>query len=288
MLRPFRGEVGPAVLVHCGHHKVGTTWFGSVLADVAAHFGFVFQIVPFHRGTLGSDIAEAPENKKPEEVRADVIQFIHARDFDESILGDRRFRGSHLIRDPRDVAVSGYHYHRWATERWVHTPNAAFRGLSYQQYLNSLPEPEGLLVEIQRTCATIVRDMSVWDYDREEFLELRYEDLIKDEDAGFARLFAHYGFKERAIASGVEVARRHSFTAKTGRAMGDVGASDHLRSGLPGQWRNEFRDEHVTLFKSLANDTLIRLGYEEDDTWTFDRGSEGTGFDSTQSSSREN
>jgi hypothetical protein len=111
--------------------------------------------------------------------------------------------------------------------------------------------------------------MRKWDYDRPNFLELKYEDLIENEEAEFERLFAHYGFTDRAITSALQIAQRHSFKAKTGRSVGEVGGNSHLRSGKPGQWREEFNDEHVALFKQLNNDVLIKLSYEKDDTWTI-------------------
>src|SRR5437764_11863139 len=110
--------------------------------------------------------------------------------------------------------------------------------------------------------------MRNWNYDRTNFLEMQYEDLIEDEEGGFQRLFEHYGFTDRAVASALQITKRHSFKAKTGRALGEVGGESHLRSGKPGQWRQEFNDEHVALFKKLSNDVLIKLGYEKDDAWT--------------------
>ncbi|MGZ4189262.1 MAG: sulfotransferase domain-containing protein [Actinomycetota bacterium] len=141
-------------------------------------------------------------------------------------------------------------------------------GMTYKEHLNSLPEAEGLLVEIERTCNDVVTNMRGWDFDRPDFLELGYEDLIEDEDGCFQRVFAHYGLSEAAIASSLQIARRHSFATKAGRAIGDVAGGSHLRSGKAGQWRSEFGPEHVALMKGLGNDVLIRLGYESDDDWT--------------------
>jgi hypothetical protein len=35
---------------------------------------------------------------------------------------------------------------------------------------------------------------------------------------------------------------------------------------MPGQWRDAFDDDHIALFKELAGDSLVRLGYEPDES----------------------
>lgn len=228
---------------------------------MAAQFGLSFFSTYF-------PVVDPPPGKRQATATADVVQFMHSRHFRDDLFAGRSIRGSHIVRDPRDIAVSAYRYHLWTDEPWVNTPRDDLNGRTYQEHLNSLSESDGLLVEIERSCRDVVTNMRVWNYDRPDFLELRYEDLIQDEDACFERLFAHYGFSQAAIASSVQIARHHSFAAKTGRAIGDVAGGSHLRSGKPGQWRAEFRPEHVASMKRLANDVLIRLGYESDDDWT--------------------
>ena len=257
-------------LVHAGYHKVASVWFENVMSEVAHHFGLTFSstYLPFVDGETIFLRRQPPRRSAPATWLGDVNLFMHSRNFDEALFGTRSIRGTHIVRDPRDVAVSGYRYHLWTDEEWARDPSDWFDGMSYQEKLRSLPEAEGLLLEIERTCRWTVGDMRVWDYTRPDFLELRYEDLIKDEDTGFERVFRHYGFTDSAVRTSLEIARKHSFKAKTGRAIGEVGGDSHLRSGAPGQWRAEFKPEHVELFKRMGNDVLIQLGYEKDDSWT--------------------
>jgi hypothetical protein len=42
----------------------------------------------------------------------------------------------------------------------------------------------------------------------------------------------------------------------------------HVRSGKPGQWREQFGPDHVERFKALTGDLLVRLGYEADQNWS--------------------
>ena len=43
--------------------------------------------------------------------------------------------------------------------------------------------------------------------------------------------------------------------------------SHTFRSGKTGGWREHFNDEHKALFKEVAGDLLVQLGYEKDNDW---------------------
>ena len=43
--------------------------------------------------------------------------------------------------------------------------------------------------------------------------------------------------------------------------------SDTFRKGQIGDWKHEFKDIHKRTFKHVANDLLIKYGYESDDNW---------------------
>src|SRR5580658_2077812 len=94
---PF-GAGGPTVLVHCAHHKVGTVWFQRVLSTMAGYYGLRFTEVPASYGRTRSPLATPGSN---------VVVYDRANDFRPEDLADDGYRGSHLIRDPRDVVVSG-------------------------------------------------------------------------------------------------------------------------------------------------------------------------------------
>lgn len=246
---PFVAGTLKPVIVHASHHKAGTTWFQNILVGVGQRYGLNVQILRK---------SEVPERN------ADIVLNQGSRGVVEGIA---HLRGSHMVRDPRDIAVSAFHYHLWTKEKWVHEPHEAYGGLSYQEYLKSLDPHDGLSAEIRRLGGTVFRLMSEWDYHRSEYLELRYEDVIVDEATWFDRLFRHYGFNDPAVAEALEIAERNSFGSATKRGLGEVTEGSHMRSGRPEQWREEFTDDHIALFKQRTGDLLIRLGYESDDRW---------------------
>lgn len=47
-------------------------------------------------------------------------RFHKTRDFDRVVLGRYGGRGVFFVRDPAEVILSGYFYHRWAREPWIH------------------------------------------------------------------------------------------------------------------------------------------------------------------------
>jgi hypothetical protein len=252
---PFRPEIGRPLIVHCSHHKAGTVWFRKVLSELRDGYGLHLQ------RCLG----------EPIEPETDIAFFRSGRLFSRALLSDRTFRGSHLIRDPRDVVVSGYFYHLWTREKWVHqTDGRTWGGLSYQAYLNSVDRHQGLLAEIEYGSASTLADMAKWDYGQPEFLELRYEDLIQNEVSSFSRLFEFYGFDERAVTVGLAGVERHSIRLKPGQLASEEDQKRHIRSGRAGQWREHFGPEHVARFKELNGDLLLRLGYESNADWTGD------------------
>ncbi|WP_263785474.1 sulfotransferase domain-containing protein [Salinibacter grassmerensis] len=244
---PF-GEDGPALLVHCCHHRSGTVWFTRVLSTIARQYGLRFQ--------------EAEQAAL--EASTEVFLQDHSR-IDRSALPP--YRGSHMIRDPRDMVVSGYHYHLWTEEGWAHKPREKYDGKSFREALNSVGKKRGMILEMERFCEEDLQDMLRWRYGDPAFLELKYEDVIADEASHFQNLFEHYGFHDEALKVGLDVARYYSFQNLSGRNFGEVEEESHLRSGRTSQWEDHFDDELKDRFKELAGNAVVQLGYEEDNDW---------------------
>ena len=234
------------LLVHCATGKAGTIWFREILLSVTSQYGLHFQM-----------LEKAPATLRP---TTDLAFGTPAR-FRREDVGNRCFRGSHVIRDPRDLVVSGYHYHMVTTEEWCRRPNPRRPGgLSYQAYLRSVDEHEGLMAEIEYVARRTGAEMAAWDYDQPEFLEIRYEEAFADDVGTFERLFRWYGFNEQAIAVGLD--------AVEGLSLKNGGARpNHARSGVPGEWQARFSSAHVERFKQLTGDLVLRLGYEDTPDW---------------------
>jgi len=217
----------------------------QVMVEVCRSYGLRFRVA----------------NTRTSASEADAVFYHDAGDFRREVVADRAFRGSHMIRDPRDLVVSGYEYHKVTTELWANEPRAEYGGLSYREFLRSLAEHEGLTAEIRWFATGTGAQMAAWDYGQPEFLELRYEDLIADEAGGFAALFRWWGFSQSATMRGLEVAEGLS------RTNGGATRKHQIRMSSPGEWRERFSQEHVEEFKSGTGDLLLRLGYESSSDW---------------------
>lgn len=90
---------------------------------------------------------------------------------------------------------------------------------------------------------------------------IRFEDLINHRDATLNAMLAEVektGYKiptprEKALSVLVEAIQPKK--------------SHTFRSGKTGGWREHFSDEHKRLFKDVAGDLMIKLGYEKDNDW---------------------
>jgi hypothetical protein len=241
-----KGCTLPQRVVVSTHHKTGTTWLRSVFSAVASYHNLAL--------VIGTDAPPSGD--------ADIVFDQHAA-FDATKVS-WPFRGVHVIRDPRDVIVSGCHYHQKAHEAWLHKPNPRFGGMTYQQKINSLATfDEQLLFEMRALGRHTINAMLAWDYTQPSFLEVTYEALMQDVDLRlFHEIFAFVGFPGAAIPSALAIAYNNSlFSGKP------VANAHHVRSGAARQWRQHFKRQHGERFVELFGDALIRLGYETDDGW---------------------
>jgi hypothetical protein len=96
---------------------------------------------------------------------------------------------------------------------------------------------------------------------QEHVMCIRFEDLIDNRDATLDAMLDEVestGYKiptsrEKALAVLAEAIRPQK--------------SHTFRSGKAGGWREHFTDEHKKLFKDVAGDLLVRLGYEDNNDW---------------------
>ena len=110
---------------------------------------------------------------------------------------------------------------------------------------------------MENTAAITINDIREWDYNNSNFLEIKYENLIEDNNlALFYQIFVFLGFPENFIPNLLEIAHKNSIFS------GKVKKSIHVRSGKKNQWEEFFKEQHKKRFLELFGDILIKLGYE--------------------------
>jgi sulfotransferase 6B1 len=164
-----------------------------------------------------------------------------------------------IYRDPRDMLISQVFF---ATD--MHEEHGM------HAYYNSLPDFGARLnVAITGIDRDNLRMVSVrqryegvfaW-LQQKNVMCIRFEDLINNRDATLLAMLDEVektGYKiptprEQALSilvDAIQPKKSHTF-----------------RSGKTGGWTQHFTEEHKKLFKEVAGDLLIRLGYEKNNDW---------------------
>jgi hypothetical protein len=227
------------------HHKTGTVWMRKVFKKVANNSDLKF--------------FSGLQDNLPEQY--DIFCQDHSRFTLESFSS---YRGMHLIRDPRDIIVSGCFYHQKSEEKWLHSKKKRFSGLTYQEKLNSYESlDDKILFEMDNFGQNVIGDMKAWNYDNNSFIEVKYEKLIIDYDLElFRKIFTFLGFSEQSIPQLLNIAHENSLFS------GNIKQSVHVRSGKSSQWVKYFKPHHKKRFIELYGDVLIYLGYEQNHDWS--------------------
>jgi len=174
-----------------------------------------------------------------------------------------------ILRDPRDVVVSHVHYVTEMEPSHIHHAYYAEVLHSFDERLQvsilgrpdfevpGVPTPEEpLFPDIRQRFEPYLG----W-LDCPAVLCLRYEDFNADRESALGQVFDH------AVRRGFPAALPRPRALAVLAASIDPQRSPTFRSGKSGGWRAQFTPEHKRLFKDVAGDLLIRLGYEKDNDW---------------------
>jgi hypothetical protein len=166
-----------------------------------------------------------------------------------------------IFRDPRDVVVSHVFYVTDMEARHVH-----------HDYYQSLPDFDARLkVSILGRLDSLEPDVEFPDIaarfapylgwlDQPSVLKIHFEDLINDRAAALNHIIDHF------IAR-VPLQTSRQIILDSLESSINPSRSPTFRSGKTGEWKRHFTEEHKKIFKSVAGDLLIRLGYEKDNKW---------------------
>ncbi|MBF9032138.1 hypothetical protein HKCCE3408_17195 [Rhodobacterales bacterium HKCCE3408] len=224
------------------HHKAMTTYFNAVLRFFAYAGRMNFRKISLEQPPEGTQLFLSNHSKM-------------------ELTSLAPYRGIHLMRDPRDMIVSGYHYHKWTNETWAHRPDEA--GRSYQQKLNTVDTRSGLFMEIDHFTFFYREQLEAWNMEDPDILEVSYEDLMGEgRDQLYHDIFAHLGVPAEQAGIGVDLMRLFEAKRRTGRAKDAVRAKhQHIRSGRKEQWREELSPDHLDYIEAQLGPVLRKFGY---------------------------
>jgi hypothetical protein len=163
-----------------------------------------------------------------------------------------------IFRDPRDVVVSHVFYVTEMEPKHVH-----------HAYYQSLPDFDARLkvsilgrpgaeVEFPNISGRFAPYLG-W-LDQPTVMTIHFEDLIHDRAGTLNRIIDHF-------LARVPLHAPRGLLLESLETSINPGKSPTFRSGKTGEWKKYFTDEHKKVFKEVAGDLLIKLGFETDQNW---------------------
>lgn len=243
------------------HHKTGTLWMRAVFRRLAADLGLG------HHNVFAANV----DSVIPDLDRVFLFQWSSA--FPDTVLSRPDARLLHVVRDPRDVLLSGMRYHRraGADEPFLHEARDDLDGRSYQEHLNALPDDAArLLFEMGEKHAETLTQMIDWT-PAPNTVEARYEDLIADRDG---RVFRNHLRDLGLPEPEVEIGARHFWEQALFGGLADrrpTRIESHVTGKIGRDWRHDLPRGVAETYAERHGDALVHLGYETDATgWLED------------------
>ncbi|MBW3099053.1 hypothetical protein [Pseudohoeflea coraliihabitans] len=249
-----RGRRVPQQICHFSFHKNLTVYYGKVAADFAAETGRTYtHFNSFHRAFR-------------QEAALDMRSLNnHCMDLDAIRKKTPHARFSLFLRDPRDLVVSGYFYHKRGAEAWsravdptdetlatvnLRLPKRFLRpGESIATCFQRLSDAEGLDMEIEmrRPHFEAMRQWLRTVATSPHLMIKTYDAILADETSAFADLADHYHLSETEKQIWVGLATKYA-----ARNL----ASEHIRNPSSAQWKQVLSAQQISLFDAEYADLL--------------------------------
>ena len=230
--------------------KSGNTWTRFLLAnlrfpDQPATWANIDRLIPDPTGTAKRDFVRMP---RPRIIKS------------HECFDPRYPRVVYIVRDPRDVVVSQYHYHRKIRKIEDDSPIEKF----VTRFLAGETCPHG----------SWGQNIGTWLFTSEgnpRFLLLRYEDLVKDTARELAKVvaFLHLSASPEQIAQAVERSSADNMrkleqaqTDQQGLTRGSRKDLSFVRAAGSGGWRSELPVPLVARIEAAWGPLMQHLGYE--------------------------
>lgn len=163
-----------------------------------------------------------------------------------------------IFRDPRDVVVSHVFYVTDMEARHAH-----------HDYYQALPDFNARLnVSILGRPDTGIEFPNIADrfapylgwLEKDAVLSIHFEELVNNRISALNRILDHVLVRIPLPAPRKDILEALEFSINPRR-------SPTFRSGKTGEWKKYFTEEHKKIFKNVAGDLLIQLGYEKNQDW---------------------
>jgi hypothetical protein len=174
----------------------------------------------------------------------------------------------HIVRDPRDVAVSAM-FHSYRNFREKHEKNWV------TDFVESVLEGRtGNILKKQAVAAYFKSHAKAWNQIArifhtsgqalygDNYLLVRYEDLLQMPEQQVARLFSFSGLADTPELVAAVVEKASFKNLSKGRKAGEQDSSSFYRKGVSGDWKNYLSDDASRKVFRDAWDLMVQFGYE--------------------------
>lgn len=265
---PEPAHLSQPVRVHCGLHKCLTMYQRKVYTSsmrLSSALGFNYV----------SNSSAKPPPFQHFYHRRDAFYGNYHRHRLSSLSGQslnldkfEDLRVVRVIRDPRDLLISGYFYHLQAAEHWCNlkgstaldwtivngqVPESLPAEMTFSEYLHSVSKEEGLLAEIDFRRHHYDSLLS-WPEDDPRIKLFKYDDILGREVEAFQEMFEFLNLSWSAT----KAARHYAARYRAGKKSANT---SHIRNPNSGQWRKHFTPAVTEKFEALYTPLLERYHY---------------------------
>jgi len=246
-------------IVHCSYHKCLTVYYAKVMSGLVGGRGAVEQQYKH----FNSRLDEFNASKDDYKIASVNNHFLDFKNISSKI------KVSRFIRDPRDLVVSGFFYHKRGAEKWCHVqdpvdedwlvvngtvPQGVGAGQSFATYLQGLSDEDGMIAEIEFRKKHF-ESMALWPSDNARLMTIRYEDIIGNEEREFGKLFDFYKLSKKQKLAGFELVNKYAANKQNGK-------TEHIRNPKTSQWKDYFTPKVTDYFKQVHGGLIENYDYE--------------------------
>ena len=164
-----------------------------------------------------------------------------------------------IYRDPRDMLVSqvffatDMHEEHGMHDYYKSLPNFSER---LKVAITGIDQDGLYMVNVKQRYAGVLE----W-LEQSHVMCIRFEDLINNRDVTLDTMLDEV----ESTGYNIPTPRQRALTVL--REAIQPKKSHTFRSGKTGGWREHFTDDHKGLFKDVAGDLVVKLGYEKNNDW---------------------
>jgi hypothetical protein len=237
------------LIIHGCHHKTGTYVMMKILRDVCSHFKLKFQYCSQQKLRDDTDIwMENHSHIDFKKIKRPII-------------------GTHMIRNPCGIIISAYEYHKTTSEPWANKKIPKLFNITYKDAINILNEKDGIYFEMKNSLflessRNTIMDIYNWNYNMPNFLEIKYEDLMKNFNETLTKMFRHYGFTSSMISTALKIAEKHNINIKDRAVLNNDNHITNKSLDLD-KWKTYFNNSDMKhkFFEVYPSNIFNKIGY---------------------------